>query len=158
MSLLGMLGGLVEAEIRFVVVGGVAARAHGSTRITEDLDVCYDASPTNVSKLIGVLTEWDAYLRGVEGGLPFILDERTFATTPLLTLATSQGALDLIDTIPGVGDYEEAFNASVEVTARNIRFRILSLNALIASKRATGRPRDVDHLTELLALRKLRDG
>ena len=112
MSLFGMIGGLLEAKVRFVVVGGVAARAHGSTRVTEDLDICYDPSRDNVSSLVGLLADWDAYPRGVEPGLPFILDERTFTTTPIMTLKTSQGALDLQDKIPGVGGYEQALTSS----------------------------------------------
>ena len=44
MSLASMVRGLTRKKVRFVVVGGVAAAAHGSSRITNDLDICYDAS------------------------------------------------------------------------------------------------------------------
>ena len=69
-----------------MVVGGVAATVHGSARYTNDLDLCHATDPENLRRLVELLTEWKACLRGVEPGLPFILDVRTFAITPLLTL------------------------------------------------------------------------
>lgn len=38
---------LVEARVRFVVIGGVAAGLHGVARATFDLDICYDPSEEN---------------------------------------------------------------------------------------------------------------
>jgi len=87
---------LVARGIRFVLVSGVAAAVHGSARFTNDLDLCYDAAPDNVERLVTLLSEWMAYLRGVEPGIPFILDARTFRTTPLLTLTSSMGTIDLL--------------------------------------------------------------
>ncbi len=103
-----ILSALVARDIRFVLVGGVAATIHGSARFTNDLDICYDTAPDNVDRLVAILTEWQASLRGVEPGLPFILDRRTFRTTPLLTLTSTMGAIDLLDHVPGVGDYADA--------------------------------------------------
>ena len=80
MTLLGMVAQLAKAEIRFVVIGGLAMRAQGSTRLTEDLDICYDPEPENVQRLASLLADWHAYLRGVEPGLPFVMDARTFRT------------------------------------------------------------------------------
>ena len=40
---------LVQAEVEFIVVGGVAARAHGSARLTNDLDVLYRRTPENIA-------------------------------------------------------------------------------------------------------------
>ena len=155
MSLLGMVAGLVEAEIDFVVIGGLAARAHGSARITEDLDICYEPGATNVERLASLLREWHAYLRGVEG-LPFIMDERTFRDTPIMTLVTDRGALDVMDRVPGVGNYARVLEASVAISAGSTAFRALDLPALLAAKRATGRPKDLAQIPELEALLELR--
>ena len=157
MSLLGMATDLVEAEVRFVIVGGLAARAHGSARITEDLDICYDTDAENVRRLARILRGWEAYPRGVERGLPFVLDERAFRTTPIMTLITARGAIDVMDRVLGVGDYHDAFTRSVEVAYEDVRLRVLDLPALIAAKRATGRPKDRDQLPELEALLELRE-
>ena len=156
----GMLAALVKRKIRFVLVGGVAAAVHGSARFTNDLDICYDTASDNVDRLVALLRVWNAYLRGVEPGLPFILDARTFRTTPLLTLTTDMGAIDLHDQVPGVGDYRAAFVNSETVRLGKVEFRSLTLEALIASKQAVRRKKDVEHLIELdaiLALRQARD-
>jgi predicted nucleotidyltransferase len=152
-----ILAALKARNIRFVLVGGVAATIHGSARFTNDIDVCYDTAPDNVDRLVSLLTEWQAYLRGIEPGLPFILDRRTFRTTPLLTLTSTMGAIDLLDKIPGVGDYRAAVARSEWVRVGATEFRALTLEALIASKKAARRKKDLEHLIELetiLALRK----
>lgn len=147
---------LVRAKVRFVVIGGVAATIQGSSRFTNDIDICYDTDPENVTRLVRLLLKWKAYLRGVEPGLPFILDERQFRITPVMTLTTEKGAIDVLDTVPGVGDYGAALKVSEPVKIGSIEFRSLTLDALIASKRAVRRPKDVDQLIELEALRELR--
>ena len=147
---------LVRAQVRFVVIGGVAATIQGSSRFTNDIDICYDTDPENVARLVRLLLEWKAYLRGVEPGLPFILDERQFRITPVMTLTTAKGAIDVLDTVPGVGDYGAALKVSEPVEIGSIEFRSLTLDALIASKRAVRRPKDVEQLIELEALRELR--
>lgn len=152
-----MLHALVARGIRFVVVGGVAATIHGSARYTNDLDICYATDPENLQRLVELLTEWQAYLRGVEPGLPFILDARTFAITPLLTLVTTHGDFDLLDRVPGVGGYDEALARSEEAQIGAVRFHTISLDTLIDAKRATRRKKDMEHLIELEALRALRD-
>jgi hypothetical protein len=151
-----MVSGLTDAGIEFVVIGGLAARAHGSPRITEDLDICYDPGSANVRSLAGLLREWNAYLRGVEPGLPFIMDERTFRDTPIMTLMTSHGALDVMDRVEGVGDFHRVRAASVPIASGALTFRALDLPALLAAKRATGRPKDIAQIPELEALLELR--
>ena len=151
-----MVAGLSRARVPFVVIGGVAATAHGSARVTDDLDVCYDTAPGSLSKLAGLLKDWRAYPRAIEPGLPFVMDVQTLRTAPLLTLETSEGRLDLLDTVAGVGNYAACLAASeqvnVSIEGRRVRFRALSLEALIRAKRATGRRKDIDHLVELEAI------
>jgi hypothetical protein len=152
-SFASQLSGLIANDVHFVVVGGVAAAAHGSVRVTSDLDICYDASDAkNVDRLARLLASWEAYPRGVEQGLPFMMDERTLRGAPIMTLVTTEGALDILDRIAGVGDYDAVARDSTPVDAFDLRFRILSLPALIKAKRAAGRPRDLDQLPELEAL------
>ena len=143
--------------IRAVVVGGVAATLHGSARFTNDLDLCYDTADDNVDRLVLLLRDWHAYLRGVPAGLPFFMDARTFRTTPLLTLTTAKGDLDLLDQVPGVGDYAAALAASEPFEVGAVRFRALTLDALITAKHAAHRRKDLEHLIELEAIRALRD-
>ena len=156
MSFASMLQGLTAVGIRFAVVGGVAAAAHGSAHVTNDLDICYDSAPDNIARLATLLAEWAAYPRGVERGLPFFIDERQLRTTPLMTLTTREGNLDVLDRVAGVGDFQDALEHSIEFEAFEVRFPALDLPALIRAKRAAGRPKDIAQLPELEALAALR--
>src|SRR5688500_17137082 len=147
-----MLQGLRSTGVKFVVVGGVAATAHGSRRVTDDLDICYDRGKANVTRLAQLLSEWDAYPRGIDRGLPFFMDARQFRTTPIMALTTREGFIDVLDVVKGVGDYSKWRVRSAEVEAFGIRLRVLDLPALIDAKRAAGRPKDMDQLPELEAL------
>ena len=156
MSFASMIQGLSAAGVRFVVVGGVAAAAHGSAHVTFDLDICYDAAPDNVARLAKLLASWEAYPRGVERGLPFFMDERQFGTTPVMTLTTREGSLDVLDRVAGVGDYAEVLNNSIDLEAFDVSFPTLDLPALIKAKRAAGRSKDIAQLPELEALAAIR--
>jgi len=159
MSFASMLGGLTKRKIRFVVIGGVAAAIHGSTRLTNDLDVCYDAEDrANVDALAKLLAAWEAYPRGVEEGLPFIMDDRTLRGAPIMTLTTAEGDLNIMDRVAGVGDYTRVRKHSQKISALGVSFQVIDLPWLIKAKRAAGRPRDFDHLPELEALLELRRG
>ena len=152
MSFATILRELAESDVKFIVVGGLAATAHGSRRVTDDVDICYDPSDNNVTRLAGLLSKWKAYPRGIERGLPFFMDARQFRTTPIMTLTTDEGFIDVLDDVKGVGDYGECRRRSIRVEAFDIQFRVLDLPALIDAKRATGRPKDIDQLPELEAL------
>jgi hypothetical protein len=153
---IGQIRILVDADVRFVVIGGVAAGLHGAGRATFDLDVCYEPSEENRTRLARVLAGWGAYLRGVEPGLPFTMDARQLLITPVMTLTTSTGDLDVMDRVAGVGDFSAVLAHSVETRVGDVSFRILDLPSLVAAKRASARPKDLDQLPELEALLALR--
>jgi hypothetical protein len=50
-----LLVDLVRAEVRFLVVGGVACMLNGVVRTTEDVDILVDADPVNVRRLLDAL-------------------------------------------------------------------------------------------------------
>ena len=43
---------LVEGEVEFILVGGLAAIAHGSARLTQDVDVVYRRTDVNIDRLV----------------------------------------------------------------------------------------------------------
>jgi hypothetical protein len=153
MSFGSMLTGLTEQQISFVVVGGVAAAAHGASRVTNGLDICYDAEASaNVNALGELLAAWKAYPRGVEPGRPFIMDGKTLLGAPVMTVNSAEGNIDVMDHIAGVGPYELVRKHSEVMSAFGIDFRVLDLPSLIKATRTAGRPRDFDLLPELEAL------
>lgn len=147
---------LVRAGVSFVVVGGVAANLQGFTRATYDLDICFEPSLDNRRRLAALLREWKAYPRGVDAGLPFVLDAKALATSHVLTLTTSWGDIDVMDEVKGVGSFEQVLAESEEVVVGHVRFRSLGLPGLLEAKRAAGRPKDRDQIPELEALLELR--
>ena len=159
MTLVAMWECFVRDGVKFVVIGGVAATVHGSARITDDLDVCYDPAPDNTAKLVRLLNDWHARLhlpREPEARLPFVIDQRTFRDAPALTLITDHGRLDLLAHVTGIGDYAACLAVSEETEVDSVRLRVLTLAALIKAKRAAGRTRDHEHLIELEALHVLK--
>jgi hypothetical protein len=53
-----LLATLSRHEVAFIVVGGAAAIAHGSARLTQDLDIVYERSAANLDKLVAVARHW----------------------------------------------------------------------------------------------------
>ncbi len=151
-----LIVGLADAAVDFVLVGGLAAGVHGSTRVTFDLDICYSPAPANRERLAALLAEWNAYLRGVEPGLPFVMDAKALETSHVLTLTTSLGDVDVMDAVDGVGPYSDVARQSVEAEFAGRRIRVLDLPALLKAKRATKRQKDAEQIPELEALLELR--
>ncbi len=157
MDLKAMLGALARAQVEFIVVGGVSASAHGSARSTNDLDVVYRRTPENIVKLTALLRPFQPYLRGAPPGLPFRWDEDTIRRGLNFTLTTSLGDLDLLGEVTGGGTYEGLLPFSAPVRIAGVECRCLGLQKLIAVKRAAGRPKDLEIIAELEALREERD-
>lgn len=110
--------------------------------------------PENLSRLAQALSPYHPRLRGAPEGLPFRFDEDTLRGGLNFTLATDIGDIDLMGEVAGVGDYAAALAASERVELFGATFDVLTLDALIASKRAAGRPKDLLVLPELEALRE----
>src|SRR5262245_63736792 len=91
-----LLAALGKAGVEFVIVGGVAARAHGSSRLTDDLDIVYARSPANLARLVEALAPLKPYLRGAPPGLPFEWSVATLRAGLNFTLTTTSGAIDLL--------------------------------------------------------------
>lgn len=155
MSLLDLVDGLTAEGIRFIIAGGVAGTVHGSRRVTDDLDILYDTAPDNQQALAHLLARWQAYPRDVPPGLPFIMDARTLRAAEVLTLTTDRGLLDVFARMKGVGTYAAARPGATTVRLKSGDVLALSLEQLIAAKRAANRPKDRDHVVELEALREL---
>jgi hypothetical protein len=84
------------------------------------------------------------------------MDARTLRAAATLTLVTSEGDLDVLERIDGVGEYAKVARHVERVEALGIAFDILDLPTLIRAKRATGRGKDREALLELEALREER--
>ena len=143
---------LAEHNIDCVIIGGIAARAHGSSHETSDLDVCYARDSDNLNKLAVALHSVHATLRGAPKDIPFRLDAETLRHGLNFTFDTDLGALDLLGEVRGVGGYSECLKDCVQIQMLGHTFNILSLDKLVVAKRTAGRPKDLAMLPELEAI------
>jgi hypothetical protein len=148
---------LVANNVQFVLIGGQALAVHGSAYVTFDTDICYQRTPDNLAALVAALAPIHPYLRGVPPGLPFRFDVPTLAAGLNFTLDTDYGKIDILGEVSGVGTYDQALAQSVEKTVYGLSIRVLSVDGLIAAKKATGRIKDQLHVLELLELKKMLD-
>ncbi len=146
-----LLGHLIDAEVRFVLVGGLAVNAWGYLRATRDVDVVPDPSPENLAKL-------DAVLRDLGGKVDVggrLLDANaisTFLRTGDRTLvATDLGQVDVLQGLPQVPSFATLDSEASDVDLDGLAVRVCSLDHLLEMKRASHRPRDRDDLEALEA-------
>ena len=140
---------LVENEVEFIIVGGAAATAHGSARLTFDLDIVYKRGNTNIARIVNALKPIQPYLRGAPPGLPFDWSVETVEKGLNFTLVTTHGALDLLGEIVGGGGYDQLLTETIKVEIAGVECLCLGLERLIKVKRAAGRPKDLEVVAEL---------
>ena len=69
-------------------------------------EIKVDNDPVRLDRLTRQLLEWEAYPRGIQPGLPFIMDVATLRAVPRLALTTTRGEIDVVleplGTLPGI--------------------------------------------------------
>lgn len=150
------LEALIGNDVRFVLIGGLAAIAHGSSYITRDVDVCYDRGRDNLERIAAALAPFHPRLRGFPADLPFVWNSATLANCTNVTLNSDIGAIDFAE-VSGVGTYSDAVADAINSDFFGRSCVVLSLDALIRSKRAAGRTKDLLLVPELEAIKELQD-
>ncbi len=140
---------LVTCHVQFIIVGGLAATVHGSSRSTDDLDIVYSRSNENITRLVDCFAPLSPYLRGAPLGLPFRWESQTLLKGLNFTLTTSLGPVDLLGEIVLGGSYEELLPFAQDMNIFDCEFLVLGLKRLIEVKRAAGRPKDLEAIAEL---------
>lgn len=147
-----LLAALVHGGVEFIVIGGMAATAHGSAHVTVDLDIVYHRTLDNIARLAAALSPLQPYLRGAPPGLPFRFDADTIRRGLNFTLVTAAGDLDVMGEAVGGGTYDALFPRSEVRRLFDLEVRFVDLEMLIHLKRAAGRPKDLERIAELEAL------
>ncbi|MGC1165376.1 MAG: DUF6036 family nucleotidyltransferase [Solirubrobacterales bacterium] len=114
-----MLARLIEADVRFVLVGGLAVNAWGYLRATRDVDFVPDPEPGNLARLNSLLTDLGGKVDVDVQGLPQV--------PPFAVLEAKAKEVDLDGLV----------------------VRVCSLEHLIEMKRSSERARDREDLTAL---------
>jgi hypothetical protein len=143
---------LVDAEVEFVVVDGLAANLHGTAHVTLDLGICYSRTTSNLRSLVAALAPFHPRLRGFPKELPFVWDETVLRNATVLTLLTDLGEIDLLAEVAGDGMWDDVKARSILVEAFDRRISILDLPSLIRARRAAGLAKGLAVLPELESL------
>lgn len=151
-SYTNLLQTFFQANVEFIIVGGAAATAHGSARLTQDLDLVYRRTPENIARLVVAIAPYQPYLRRAPPGLPFRFDDATIQRGLNFTLTTTLGDVDLLGEITGGGSYEDLLPDSIKLVIFGTECWCLGLERLIHVKRAAGRPKDFEAIADLEAI------
>ncbi len=149
-----LLNLLLENEIDFVLIGGFAAVVHGSTLVTQDLDICTSMTIENVEKLREVLKKYNPIHRmNIDKKLSFIEHPRSLDSLKNIYLSTDLGVLDILSETKPAGDFETIKKNSIQISLYGHLCRVISIDDLIRVKESMKRPKDVQAAEELKKIR-----
>lgn len=142
---------LERHRVDYVAIGGIAANAHGSRRLTLDVDIVPEPEEPNYERLVAALDELGAPKTAVDSDFRELDPRDSFdlARAAVLKLPTAAGDLDVVNGAIGGPPYKDLRERSIEVEVRGTRIRVASFDDLIAMKRAAGRPRDLRDIADL---------
>lgn len=156
-----LLGALVEHDVDFVVIGGLAALAHGYDRATTGADATTNPDPRNLERLVAALHQLDARLlvpvndREL-GAIDIVIDVRTVSSLTSARFLTTHGVLDIVLRPDGVESYATWLASAIDVTLPGgAVVKVGALDLIIRSKETAGRQKDEEALPRLRSLRRL---
>ncbi len=143
--------------VRFVLIGALAARLYGFPRLTADADITPVDDAGNLARLAKALRELKArvYTESIPEGLDFDCSAVMLARATMWNLVTSAGRIDIAFKPAGTAGYDDLMKEAVEFEAFGVRFFAASLDDIIRSKSAAGRPKDREDVALLRAMRRL---
>lgn len=152
---------LVEHDVEFVVIGGIAVARHGYVRATKDLDIVPNPQPQNLEKLLSAVDQLGA--KQLEIGdfrlqeLPLDLTAENLALGGNWALSTVSGRLDVLQFIEGAleteEDYARIFREGVESRFDFGAVHFVGYEELVDLKMLAGREGD---LIDVRAIREAR--
>jgi hypothetical protein len=147
-----ILAALERRGVDFVVVGGIAGLAHGSSYPSFDLDIAYARGDANLERIAAALRELKVTLTNAPPDLPFQIDAETLRNGANFTFDTVFGRFDILGQIAGIKSYDELSARSVPATLEGHDVRIASIDDMIAMKRASDRAKDRAMLEEYIVI------
>ena len=141
-----MLKCLNKAGVDYILVGGWAVNMYGYIRATVDLDVWILADADNAKKVYSAVAEFGAPVSAMK-------PEEFAEYGMIFQIGVAPCRVDIISKISGVS-YADAVTRAVPKTIDGIPVRIISLEDLIANKKASGRAKDLADVEVLEGCRK----
>lgn len=126
---------LLSRGVEFVVVGGHAVAFHGYPRMTDDVDLLVRPTPENGQRIVEALQTFGFGSVGLTA-------ESFTAPDRMIQLGRAPNRIDLLTQIYGV-TFDEVWATRVEADFDGLKTFMISREALIRNKRATGRTQDI---------------
>lgn len=142
-DLIELLAALNDAGAKFLIVGAYAFAFHARPRATKDADIFVGADPENAARVWKALAAFGAPIEELE--------ERDLALPgTFFIMGRPPNQIDVITAIDGVS-FEDAWLTRVESTYGGVPVSYIGRDALIANKKAAGRPQDLADVAYLEA-------
>jgi len=141
---------LKEADVEFVLVGGLALGAWGVIRGTKDVDIVVAPDPENLKRIAELAVEAHGHVQKGEAFIstPFSIAAE-LASGERVAIETKMGLLDVVQGLDGVPPYAELRASAVDTEILGVKVAVCSIDALRQMKRTAGRPRDHVDLEDL---------
>jgi len=153
-DLKALLQRLLEHQIDFVLIGGFAGTVHGTTLVTQDLDICVAITEEEVAKLRTALKDLHPKHRMNPSFKPSFLDyPKDLTGVNNIYLETDLGVLDILSSSEPAGDFTEINSRSIQITLYGHPCNVISIDDLITIKEAMKRPKDLQAVEELKLIR-----
>jgi predicted nucleotidyltransferase len=136
-----MLQCLLEENVRFLLVGAYAVAVHGFPRATKDIDFFVWATPENAANLMRALTKFGAPLHDIS-------EADLSSEGVVFQIGNSPRRINIITNISGV-KFEQAYANKTTISIEGIEVPVISLEDLIANKRASARTQDLADVEKL---------
>ena len=154
-----LLRSLVEGDVDFIVVGGVAAVLEGAPVSTFDLDIVYSLDEQNLLRLEGVLKDLEAFYVD-PAGRSIAPDVERLRGGGHHLLRTRLGRLDALGSVGAEQGFDDLLPECLNRSIQGLEIRVLKLEIVIATKEIAGRPKDramLDLLRQTLEERERSD-
>lgn len=134
---------LNEAGVEYLVVGGHAVAFHGYVRPTRDMDVWVAVSLDNADRLVRAINVFFG------GALPGLAREWFLDTENVTRFGAVPNLIEILPKVSG-GEFAKAYARRVAAQIDGQRINLISLDDLIANKRASARLKDLADIEQLL--------
>ncbi len=151
-----LIRALETHKVNFILIGALAARLYGFPRVTADADIAPADDRKNLERLSSALRDLNAkvYTESIPEGLAFDCSAAMLSRSRMWNLVTNAGRLDIAFEPAGTKGYRDLVEDAKKFEAFGVHFLVASLDDIIRSKTAAGRPKDKDDVALLRALKR----
>ncbi len=144
-DLSAIIEGLIQADVRFILVGGLATVVQGAPVTTIDVDIVHQRTDQNISKLFNFLNSIQAVYRRPDDK---IIEPRVKDLSGMghALFSTRLGPLDVLAFIEQNQTYDDLIKYTVEIEFRGHTVHVLDIGKIIELKETSDDPKDRQRL------------